>query len=1343
MLFEALVLEYCVATTTINTKLIDSYTALYLDFEGTSGTSTFTDRSRYLRTPTVNGSAVLTNSVKKIGECSGNFNGTSQSVTFADAAEWAFGTGAFTVEFWFNANTVTGTANILHQGHSSTYYPFKIIRSGNEVLLYMSSNGTSWDIVTGGSFGLISLDAWYHVMVTRTSNGSIRGFMNGNLCFTIGGLSGVSVLDGTGALTIGGASSLYFGGRVDELIVSKGIARQTSNFTPLTVSVGETASSGSDAPWHIVQDGKIQASTTDTFTGSDYIEHGHKIVYEETASATDSIVGIKIDDPNLVLLIPFEGGNTGDTTFSTDYTQNDLRTFSLHITPASASTTTTYDKTVAKFGSSAASISGSVAQLAFGQQPVQTPTDGFYGMMSFPADSLNFGAGDFTVEGWLRCDFTTLTGVSTLFGIASMNEYTHSFAGAPHIPLSVYRSNAALYLGLSSNGSSFNMANPQITPNMVSGAWNHLSIVRNGTSLKSYWNGVQYASVTVTGALYFPSDEIFRLMFGAYRSTTGSGTKFYFQRFKFYKGRAVRTANFVPNTYAPNPESADASDAVAVSILLPSGGYGYFKEISESALLSENSVTLISSTETTRDIHQPCESSGSITDTIFIEKDETGLVVAFEFEGDHGSTTFTDRKGHTFAKVGTGIAEIRNTKPRIGKTSLYLGGSAGLYCTTGLSDMYLGSGEWAVDMWIYPTDLSANRYLCRLNYTTNDPLIVQVTTTGQLYVTSQRSGPSYVVNYNAGLANTIVPNKWQRITISKLISGANYSFRVYVNGQPVIYTGTTFFYQDFTSTTHSYDNLTAVALGCANSSAGSGFVGYIDQIKIWKGYTPFRQTYGVQVKKGFQTLTPSVDDLNSSSSSDLNVGSEWTREALSEATSQDNVAIHYTREVSLLEPADAETYPEAEWELNVYYVDADDYKDNNEATASDAVYREINVFKFENDCIVVSSDEIIREPSSFDRTDDSSASNTSDEITYGPNFNRIAEGNYITGSDAVAGGYYRERIAPDIPASGTDTVAANFYKLGTASSSATLTDSVLRTHEAILRQNFQNTIFNTLALTQPVTYRVGYARLFIGQNVMYSFASPMSMVRTFNRSALTIENNIRTFVASSSFRMYNSFKDSVWVDGPSQKLWVTIFDPATSPVAGNSYTYQILLDDIDVTAKVASCKITYGIDKYCGEVDITWADYTMFDLVDCSNITQNFMHERLTVYTSRNGEPAVCQGTFFLEKRGTSATFDKIGLTSWGRTRPAVLSMPYSKPMTKTWDDDTTALAIATEIVATASLPVTLSWEIMDYRVLGGNMIAEAEEPISIISKLAAPVGGILTSDKSGVLRVMYRYVNS
>jgi len=185
-------------------------------------------------------------------------------------------------------------------------------------------------------------------------------------------------------------------------------------------------------------------------------------------------------------------------------------------------------------------------------------------------------------------------------------------------------------------------------------------------------------------------------------------------------------------------------------------------------------------------------------------------------------------------------------------------------------------------------------------------------------------------------------------------------------------------------------------------------------------------------------------------------------------------------------------------------------------------------------------------------------------------------------------------------------------------------------------------------------------------------------------------------------------------------------------------TYQILLDGIDISQKVLSCNITYNRNNFVGECSIVWKDWTIFNQIDCSDYTKNYAVERIEVKTRLlDTDDWTSHGTFYIEKRDTAMTVEEILPTSWGRNKPAILSEPFAQTITKTWDYDTTAKSIALEVINGLC---ELDWQIMDYPVYTGRFSANKERPIAIINRLAQVLGAIVTTDKSGRVRVIYEW---
>lgn len=222
---------------------VDSYTKLLLHCNGSDGSTTFTDDSYSSHTVTANGTTQIDDAQYKFGGASGLFNGsTNDYLSIPDHADFSFGTGDFTIDFWMRPSAFV-------------YYDTFL---GN-----WKTNNTGWvlDIALGGAYidwwsgggshqwsGLSFSSAWYHIAFVRNGN-NINLYINGVDQGTRNCTG--QTHDGSGnPLTIGGgvATEGQFHGWLDELRVSKGIARWTANFTPPT---GEYGGGGSPTPREI------------------------------------------------------------------------------------------------------------------------------------------------------------------------------------------------------------------------------------------------------------------------------------------------------------------------------------------------------------------------------------------------------------------------------------------------------------------------------------------------------------------------------------------------------------------------------------------------------------------------------------------------------------------------------------------------------------------------------------------------------------------------------------------------------------------------------------------------------------------------------------------------------------------------------------------------------------------------------------------------------------------------------------------------------------------------------------------------------------------------------------
>jgi len=201
----------------------DGNTVLLLHFDK--------DRSNSSHPITFNGNPQIISSQGKFSG-SYHFDGDGDNLTIPASDDWNFGTGDWTVDFWINFDNLSGW----WQGIVSSYHiisdGWQIIWGGNTIDVWNS-------IQTGpmsSSAIFLSPGNWYHFAIVRDGN-TIRYFVDGESHGTVD-CTGKSFSTTTQQLAIGSASSnpYDFGlsGNIDEIRISKRIARWTQDFVPPT-----------------------------------------------------------------------------------------------------------------------------------------------------------------------------------------------------------------------------------------------------------------------------------------------------------------------------------------------------------------------------------------------------------------------------------------------------------------------------------------------------------------------------------------------------------------------------------------------------------------------------------------------------------------------------------------------------------------------------------------------------------------------------------------------------------------------------------------------------------------------------------------------------------------------------------------------------------------------------------------------------------------------------------------------------------------------------------------------------------------------------------------------------
>lgn len=217
-----------------NSELDDSYTKLLIHFDGTNGSTAFSDVFNHAITVTGDGATIST-VIQKFGTGSLWASSTNAQLNIATNSDFNFGTGDFTIDFqiMFMAVTdsiiisqddgVNGVWKIYHDTASFNLLNILFCRPGDGAVMGRYSTVNSWTPVIG---------RWYHLMFVRYGTGA-RIFIDGisqSLTTVIAfDTNDVGIM--TNPLTVN-PTSLGFIGYMDELRICKGIARKTSDFTP-------------------------------------------------------------------------------------------------------------------------------------------------------------------------------------------------------------------------------------------------------------------------------------------------------------------------------------------------------------------------------------------------------------------------------------------------------------------------------------------------------------------------------------------------------------------------------------------------------------------------------------------------------------------------------------------------------------------------------------------------------------------------------------------------------------------------------------------------------------------------------------------------------------------------------------------------------------------------------------------------------------------------------------------------------------------------------------------------------------------------------------------------------
>jgi hypothetical protein len=203
--------------------------SLLLHGNGTNGSTTITDSSPSPKTVTAVGNAQISTAIADpFGSSTGviAFDGTGDYLTVPNSTAFEFGVNDFTIEFWW-WRTATSLGGLVDLGLN--YGGIGIYQSSTLTVRVAGS-----DVIDRAIF---SDNQWVHVALSRSST-SLKLFFNGaqqgatatNSTNLVNSFGTVAV----GTFVSGGSYYATPAAYIDDLRITKGVARYTANFTPPT-----------------------------------------------------------------------------------------------------------------------------------------------------------------------------------------------------------------------------------------------------------------------------------------------------------------------------------------------------------------------------------------------------------------------------------------------------------------------------------------------------------------------------------------------------------------------------------------------------------------------------------------------------------------------------------------------------------------------------------------------------------------------------------------------------------------------------------------------------------------------------------------------------------------------------------------------------------------------------------------------------------------------------------------------------------------------------------------------------------------------------------------------------
>jgi len=561
---------------------------------GTVSLSTLNPFTTISRSLYFNGNSSLTSNFP-VGGLVGSlsFNGTSQYVTVPNSSAITLDTGNFTIEAWVYTTVLNGQNGIFGKRELGQYIGviFRVLNTTNKLVMQIAdASGTAWaidaDTVGDPLLPALTTNTWYHVALVR-SGSSFKIYQNGvgGTSYTYAGTITHNTALGYIGKADGASGGQFWNGYITNFRIVKGTAVYTTNFTPtaplnnitnttlllLVASDANKIVDSSSTPLTVTNNGATYSSLILPSYNPGWLNQGDHTV--------EAWVNLNTLSPVSMLIAgTYDGVSTigwewtiNNYQMSINYRVNGTLTGSLSV----GYSQTTLSSLLVDFSPYVQTVTNNGGVLLTGSNPFTT--DASFGSLSFIGtnyltvpQSANFTfSGDFTIEFWVYIiSGSGVGGYGDLVGTANNGSFLGS--GNSGWVVGYYPTGNSIHFGYQ-NSSSWTY-DAALGLSVSLSTWNHIAVVRNGTTITGYLNGVA-GTTPITGAGATLTSNLYGPIIGGGAGGGSGKLNGYMSNIRIVNGIAVYTGNFTkPVGNLSSTQSANPFGG-AFTAAIPSSSY--------------------------------------------------------------------------------------------------------------------------------------------------------------------------------------------------------------------------------------------------------------------------------------------------------------------------------------------------------------------------------------------------------------------------------------------------------------------------------------------------------------------------------------------------------------------------------------------------------------------------------------------------------------------------------------------------------------------------------------------------------------------------------------------------